>query len=102
VAGDGPDARSSEEAARGQNDGLCSIDDCLAQGEQDDLVEAILRSIDNVRSPELRRFINGLVVRTGDSSLAAQQVGLSPRPFYLKVRTLGRSIKDLITNLRSH
>ena len=99
LSADEPDARLTERVPESQNGELSFADDCSARGEQVDVVEAILSSADNVRSPELTRLIEALVVSNGDGSPAAQQVGFSRKRFYAKLRTLGFSIKNLITNL---
>ena len=99
VAGDGPDAGSSNDSAHSKDDGLCSTVHYLAQFEQTDLAEAILSSVGDVRASELAYLIEALVVNDGNGARAAQQIGLSPTSFYSKLHTLGLSIKDLTTRL---
>jgi hypothetical protein len=96
-----PDARLTERVPEGQNGGLNSADACSVQDKQIDVVEAICSSADKVPSRELTRLINAVVISNGDGSLAPQQVGLSRKRLYSRLRTLSSSIKNLITGFSS-
>ena len=94
-----PQIELSEEFSQNQTDGLRSTDDCPARIEQLDLVEAILSSVDDGRSPEMPQLIEALAVSDGAAARAAQEVGLSRNRFYSKLRSLELSVKNLKANL---
>lgn len=94
ISGDGPEVKLGKEFSQNETDGLRLPDDGSAGVEQLDLIEAILSSVDDARSPELPRSIEALVVSDGDAALAARRVGLSRNRFYSKLRSLGLSVKN--------
>ena len=99
-----PAATPGKEAPQCLDSKPCPADDPLAQLKQADLVEAILSSIDDGRSPELEHLIEALVVSNGDSARAAEQVGLSRTRFYSKLRSLGVPVirlRKLLDTLRN-
>lgn len=100
ILADEPDSRFDKQSPA-QVNATQPSDDRSAQFDETDVAEAILSTINDALSPELTRLIEALVVNNGDSLRAAEQVGLSRKGFYSKLRSLGLSIKHLKAAFRS-
>ncbi|HCX28395.1 MAG TPA: hypothetical protein DHU55_01275 [Blastocatellia bacterium] len=64
-----------------------------------DLGEGCDASLNAARADELALLAEALLESEGQTSVAAQKLSLSRSGFYSKLRTLGFSIKNLLTNL---
>jgi hypothetical protein len=97
LAASEPDPRLSERVLEGQSADLNFADDWSAPDKQIDVAQATPLAADSVPSPELTGLIEALVVSNGDRPLALQQVGLSRKGRYYRLRSSSSSFKNLIT-----
>ena len=95
ISSDVPEVNLSEQSSQDQKVGPPSTDAVSARIEQLDVVDAVLSSIDDQRSPELSELIERLVVSDSDTRRAAQHDGRSRNGFYSKLRPLRLSLKNL-------
>jgi hypothetical protein len=95
ISSDVPEFDLSEPFSREQNDELLSTDAGSPRIEQLDVVEVVLSSADDQRSPECPQLIEKQVVSGSDSRRTAEHRGRSRNGFYSQLRSFGLSVKNL-------